>query len=101
MNKNKTLLLPSIIKKYIKMKSLFDNKANDYELGQNTIHIINDVIVNNINIKFKDLVKKYGIEYSNASIVVLFGAYIDGYLDSKKDIVNRLYDERIKYLDNK
>jgi len=97
MNKNKTLLLPSIIGKYIKMKSLFDDRANDLELKKNTVYIINDVIANNINISFKNLVKQYGKEYSNASVVVLFGAYLDGYLDNKKDIVIRLYDEREKY----
>lgn len=101
MNKNKTLLLPSIIGKYIKMKSLFDDRANDSELKKNTVYIINDVIANNINISFKNLVKQYGKEYSNASVVVLFGAYLDGYLDSKKDIVIRLYDEREVYLSNK
>jgi len=101
MNKNETLLLPSIIGKYIKMKSLFDDRANDSELKKNTVYIINDVIANNVNIKFNDLVKQCGIKYANASIAILFGAYIDGYLDSKKDIVNRLYDEREVYLSNK
>jgi ABC-type uncharacterized transport system substrate-binding protein len=100
MNKNKTLLVPSIIRKYVKMKSLFGNDVNNSELRKNIIYIINNVIINNVNIKFNDLVKQYGIKYTNGSVVVLFGAYIDGYLDSKKDIVNRLYDEREIYLNN-
>jgi len=100
MNKNKTLLVPSIIRKYVKMKSLFGNDVNNSELRENIIYIINNVIINNVNIKFNDLVKQYGIKYTNGSVVVLFGAYIDGYLDSKKDIVNRLYDEREIYLNN-
>jgi hypothetical protein len=96
MNQNEVLLVSSVIKKYTKMKSLFNN-TNDSELRENIIYVINNVIVNNINIPFEYLVKQYGKECANATVVVLFGAYLDGYLDNKSSIVKRLYSEREKY----
>ena len=90
----KTLLDPAAIKKYVKMKSIFGDRANDPKLITNTLHIINTVILNNENIAFNKLVDQFGEEYANASVSILFSAYLDGYLDPKQSVVRRLYNER-------
>ena len=94
---NQILLVPVVITKYTKMKSKFDDKAGNPDIRKNAIHIINNVIANNHDVTFNELVNQFGLEYTDASMRVITGAYLDGYLDSKQSLFNRLYDEWSEY----
>jgi hypothetical protein len=84
------------------MKSKFGDKAGDPTIKAKLIPIITDFFPKNQDISFQELENKFGEETARQTIQVLFGAYLDGYLDSfQKPITNLYQDYYKKYVDNK
>jgi hypothetical protein len=96
-----TMISPSIVSKYVRMKSLFGDKAGDMELITKIKPIVTTFFPKNLDVSFKKLVDEYGKEVASGAITVLFGAYLDGRLDSFKDSITRLSNEKQAYYDKK
>jgi len=90
----------SIVGKYVNMKSLFDDKAGDPSIKAKLMPIVTDFFPKNLDISYQELEDRFGKETSIQTIRVLFGAYLDGYLDSFQEPIIRLNDELVmKYSD--
>jgi hypothetical protein len=102
LNEENDMTIPSsIVSKYVRMKSLFGDKAGDMELITKIKPIVTTFFPKNLDVSFKKLVDEYGEEVASGAITVLFGAYLDGRLDSFKDSITRLSNEKQVYYDNK
>jgi hypothetical protein len=101
LNENEALSIPkSLVGKMVNMKSRFGNKAGDPTIKAKLIPIITDFFPKNQDISFQELEDKFGEETAQQTIKVLFGAYLDGYLDSfQKPITNLYQDYYRKYVD--
>jgi hypothetical protein len=97
-----TMMIPSsLVSRYVNMKSKFGDKAGDPTIKAKLIPIITDFFPKNQDISFQELEDKFGEETARQTIQVLFGAYLDGYLDSfQKPITNLYQDYYKKYVDN-
>jgi hypothetical protein len=95
-----TIIPKSLVTRYANMKSLFGNKAKDPSVISKLIPIITDFFPKNLNVRYQELIDKFGEETANQVQTVLFGAYIDGYLDKFQKPITRLNRERdAKYPD--
>jgi hypothetical protein len=94
MNEETPMISPAIVNKYTRMKSLFNDKAGNIELREKIKPIVTTFFPKNLDVSYKELVNKYGREVARGVVTVLFGAYIDGYLDHFKDPISRLFNER-------
>ena len=101
LNENEALSIPkSLVSKMVNMKSRFGNKAGDPTIKAKLIPIITDFFPKNQDISFQELEDKFGEETAQQTVKVLFGAYLDGYLDSfQKPITNLYQDYYRKYVD--
>jgi len=84
----------SLVSRYVNMKAFFGDKAKDPIIKANLTSVIVDYFPENLDKSYQDLKDKFGEEIASQSVQVLFGAYIDGYLDPFKQSIIRLYDER-------
>lgn len=95
-----TIIPKSLVTRYANMKSLFGDKAKDPSVISKLIPIITDFFPKNLDVSYQELVDKFGEETANQVQTVLFGAYIDGYLDRFQEPITRLNHERdAKYPD--
>ncbi len=89
-----TIIPKSLVTRYANMKSLFGDKAKDPSVISKLIPIITDFFPKNLNVSYQELIDKFGEETANQVQTVLFGAYIDGYLDQFQKPITRLNRER-------
>ena len=89
-----TIIPKSLVTKYASMKSLFGDNAKDPSVISKLIPIITDFFPKNLDVSYQELVNKFGEETANQVQTVLFGAYIDGYLDKFQKTITRLNNER-------
>ena len=90
----------SLVTRYANMKSLFGDKAKDPSVISKLIPIITDFFPKNLDVSYQKLVDKFGEETANQVQTVLFGAYLDGYLDRFQEPITRLnYERDAKYPD--
>jgi len=95
-----TIIPKSLVTRYANMKSLFGDKAKDPSVISKLIPIITDFFPKNLDVSYQELVDKFGEETANQVQTVLFGAYLDGYLDRFQEPIRRLYHQRdAKYPD--
>ena len=95
-----TIIPKSLVTRYANMKSLFGDKAKDPSVISKLIPIITDFFPKNLDVSYQELVDKFGEETANQVQTVLFGAYLDGYLDRFQEPITRLNHERdAKYPD--
>ena len=95
-----TIIPKSLVTRYTNMKSLFGDKAKDPSVISKLIPIITDFFPKNLDVSYQKLVDKFGEETANQVQTVLFGAYLDGYLDRFQEPITRLNHERdAKYPD--
>lgn len=96
-----TIIPKSLVTRYANMKSLFGDKAKDPSVISKLIPIITDFFPKNLDVSYQELVDKFGEETANQVQTVLFGAYLDGYLDRFQEPIRRLYHQRdAKYPDS-
>ena len=84
----------SLVSKYVNMKSLFGNKAKDPMVKAKLIPIVTEFFPKNLDISYQDLKNEFGEEAASQTITVLFGAYLDGYLDRFQNPISRLFREK-------
>lgn len=84
----------SIVSRYVNMKAFFGNKVKDPIIKVNLTSVIVDYFPENLDKSYQNLKDKFGEEIASQSVQVLFGAYIDGYLDPFKQPIIKLYNER-------
>ena len=89
-----TIIPKSLVTRYVNMKSLFGDKAKDPSVISKLIPIITDFFPENLDVSYQELVNKFGEETANQVQTVLFGAYLDGYLDRFQEPITRLNHER-------
>ena len=89
-----TIIPKSLVTRYANMKSLFGDKAKDPSVISKLIPIITDFFPKNLDVSYQELVNKFGEETANQVQTVLFGAYLDGYLDQFQKSITRLNNER-------
>jgi len=89
-----TIIPKSLVTRYANMRSLFGDKAKDPSVISKLIPIITDFFPKNLDISYQELVNKFGEETANQVQTVLFGAYLDGYLDQFQKPITRLNNER-------
>ena len=89
-----TIIPKSLVTRYANMKSLFGDKAKDPSVISKLIPIITDFFPKNLDVSYQELVNKFGEETANQVQTVLFGAYLDGYLDQFQKPITRLNNER-------
>jgi len=89
-----TIIPKSLVTRYANMRSLFGDKAKDPSVISKLIPIITDFFPKNLDISYQELVNKFGEETANQIQTVLFGAYLDGYLDQFQKPITRLNNER-------
>jgi len=95
-----TIIPKSLVTRYTNMKSLFGDKAKDPSVISKLIPIITDFFPKNLDVSYQELVDKFDEETANQVQTVLFGAYLDGYLDRFQEPITRLNHERdAKYPD--
>ena len=95
-----TIIPKSLVTRYANMKSLFGDKAKDPSVISKLIPIITDFFPKNLNVSYQELVDEFDEETANQVQTVLFGAYLDGYLDRFQEPITRLNHERdAKYSD--
>jgi len=95
-----TIIPKSLVTRYVNMKSLFGDKAKDLPTISKLIPIVTDFFPKNLDISYQELENNFGEETANQVQTVLFGAYIDGYLDRFQEPITRLNHERdAKYPD--
>jgi hypothetical protein len=93
MNEETPMIPPALVNRYLRMKSVFDDKAGDIEFREKIKPIVTTFFPKNLDVSYKELVNKYGREVARGVVVFLFSAYIDGYLDHFKDPISRLHNE--------
>jgi hypothetical protein len=84
----------SLVIKYANMKSLFGDKAKNTSVISKLIPIVTDFFPKNLDISYQELEDNFDEETANQVVTVLFGAYIDGYLDNLREPITRLFRER-------
>ena len=89
------LISKSIVSRYVNMKSLFNDNAKDPQIKAKLKPIITEFFPKNLNISYQDLKNEFGEETARQTMTVLFGAYIDGYLDYFQEPITRIYREMI------
>jgi len=98
MNEKSDIIIPkSLVTRYANMKSLFGDKAKDPSVISKLIPIITDFFPKNLDVSYQELVDKFGEETANQVQTVLFGAYLDGYLDSFQKPITNLYQDYYRY----
>ena len=91
-SKEPGVIIPkSLVSRYVNMKSKFGDKAGDPSIKAKLTPIITDFFPQNLDISYQELENKFGKVTANQVVAVLFGAYLDGYLDSLKEQIGRAH----------